>query len=58
MPRLAAVPRFRGSGVFLGLTARLRNPTDLRARTHKQVWSKAAGNVRYSTLCGLNSDVA
>src|SRR5262249_45835713 len=25
---------------------------------HKPVWSKVAGNVRYSTLRGLNSDLA
>jgi hypothetical protein len=30
----------------------------LRACTHKPIWSKAAGNVRHSTLCGLNSDLA
>ena len=31
---------------------------ELRACTHKPVWSKAAGNVRYSTLCVLNWDLA
>jgi hypothetical protein len=32
--------------------------TGAKARTHKLILSKAAGNVRYSTLCGLNSDLA
>ena len=31
---------------------------ELRPCTHKSIWSKAAGNVRYSTLCELNSDLA